>query len=52
MTGVDSRKENRAALVRVLFRIIAIVMVIPLLETPGIRAIAWLRPMLRASAHV
>jgi hypothetical protein len=40
MIGVDSKKENRAALVRVLLRSMAVVMVIPLRDMPGIKAIA------------
>jgi len=52
MTGVDSRNENLAAHVRVLSRNSAVVMVMPLRETPGTSAMAWLEPIDIESVHV
>lgn len=50
MIGVDNRKENLAAVSLVRFLKRPAVIVIPDLETPGIRAIAWAVPINRASA--
>src|SRR5881296_3097466 len=52
MTGVERRKEYLAAAERFTSRNIAVLMVIPLRETPGISASAWLMPMQKQSAQV